>query len=516
MEQPTPKGARSPRPTLYLLDAILLALVAFARFIPGLGEEAFRNWDEGLYCAATREMLREGYFLYAINEGLFDAYYGKPPLLNWLHLLSVKAFGFTPFALRLPSALAAAASVFFVHRIASRALGREAAAFAGVLLLLSLPFAEIGRQALIEPLLALFALIALGAHLRAIREDSRWAILSGLAVAASILAKQMIGTLPLCAILFTELALRRPEALRRIALSAGIGLGLSGIWFALVYAEVGGALFSSFIGDHLIGRATGAFESHGRRPIDYAQELELNLYHLPLIVALLGALRLLFREKTRVLGLLFVSYALGHYLIFGRISQNFLPWYLYAAIPAAALFAAALFTRETPLELRALLLGALAASVGFALRVDPIIAALGGLFFAALFELGPMERWAPTLLILLAAVVALGPLRPRPTEPVPERFLSQIDPASSVLLLETRYQFTYQCYLPEVEARVVGQGCTGIHQAINAPAGEATPRHVILAPRLSVCELHQRGYQLEDRQDGYRLYTKKARDDQPQ
>lgn len=508
-----PSTERDGAARLFFVDSLLVTVAAFVCFIPGLGAEGFRNWDEGLYCAATREMLREGHLLYAIHDGLFDAYYGKPPLINWLHMLSVKVFGFTPFAFRLPSAFAAAMSVFFVHQIASRHLGRAAGAFAGLLLLLSLPYAELGRQSLIEPLLGLFALVALGAHLHAMRPDGmRWAVVSGLAIAASILAKQVVGALPLCAIVLTEAVLRRPKALTRLALAGGIGLLVSGLWFSAVYVRVGPLLFESFVGDHLIGRVSGVFEQHGRRAIDYGQELELNLYHLPIIVAILGAVKLVIQRETRPLGLLFGSYACFHYLVFGVLSRNFLPWYLYAAIPSAAIFAGGLFGKGSGFELRAFILGALSASVAYFLRVDPIPSALFGVFLALLYEPLSIRRYAPSLTLFIALALVLGPLKPRPTEPLPRAFLEAVDREDALLLLANRYQFTYQCHLPEVEVRVVGDGCVGIHRIVRTES----PNDLILAPGLSVCELHQRGYSLRVRQDGYRLYSKRQAEAQRQ
>jgi 4-amino-4-deoxy-L-arabinose transferase-like glycosyltransferase len=93
--------------------AIVAAYVLFLQFYH-LGELPIVQWDESRLAVNAAEMSQSNNFLISTYENKADLYNTKPPLLIWLQTLSIKVFGLTEWAIRLPSALAALACFFAV------------------------------------------------------------------------------------------------------------------------------------------------------------------------------------------------------------------------------------------------------------------------------------------------------------------------------------------------------------------------------------------------------------------
>jgi 4-amino-4-deoxy-L-arabinose transferase-like glycosyltransferase len=71
--------------------------------------------DASQYAEISREMSRSNDFLHVYDRG--QDYLDKPPMLFWTAALSMKVFGPTPFAYRLPSILFALLAVFATYRL---------------------------------------------------------------------------------------------------------------------------------------------------------------------------------------------------------------------------------------------------------------------------------------------------------------------------------------------------------------------------------------------------------------
>src|SRR3569832_1048797 len=106
-----------------------------------------------------------GFFFNLNGVPRFD----KPALIHWLQAASVTAFGWNEFALRLPSALAAAAWVLVVYGFA-RVLGEERVGLiAAIAMATSLEIPIIAKAATADAVLNLFitgAMLAAFLHYR--------------------------------------------------------------------------------------------------------------------------------------------------------------------------------------------------------------------------------------------------------------------------------------------------------------------------------------------------------------
>src|ERR1700736_100491 len=100
-----------------------------------LGQNGFGNL---YYAAAIRSMLDNlhNFFFVSFDPGGFVSI-DKPPLGFWLQAASAKIFGFTPFSIFLPQALAGVLSVLLLYHLVRRHFGVIAGLLAALALAIS-------------------------------------------------------------------------------------------------------------------------------------------------------------------------------------------------------------------------------------------------------------------------------------------------------------------------------------------------------------------------------------------
>ena len=141
----------APRFALALL-VTGVALVAF------MGAWPLQDPDEGRYTVIAHAMATSGDWLCSRLNGL--RYQEKPPFFFWLVAASLKTFGTSELAARLPSTLASIATLVLVGRFAAKRLGARTAAPA-VLLLATMPLcALLFRFVLVDLTLTFFVTAA--------------------------------------------------------------------------------------------------------------------------------------------------------------------------------------------------------------------------------------------------------------------------------------------------------------------------------------------------------------------
>src|ERR1041384_4441002 len=94
--------------------------------------------DASQYAEISREMARSNDFLHIYDRG-YD-YLDKPPFLFWVTALSIKAFGATPFAYRLPTILFAFLAIYATYRLTRRLYNESVGRIAALVLATSQGF----------------------------------------------------------------------------------------------------------------------------------------------------------------------------------------------------------------------------------------------------------------------------------------------------------------------------------------------------------------------------------------
>jgi 4-amino-4-deoxy-L-arabinose transferase-like glycosyltransferase len=99
-------------------DYILLTLIGFLLFVPGLGLVHLFDWDEINFAESAREMLVTGdWFRPQID---FEPFWEKPPLFLWMQAAAMSLFGVNEFSARLPNAICGIATLLLVYNIGFR------------------------------------------------------------------------------------------------------------------------------------------------------------------------------------------------------------------------------------------------------------------------------------------------------------------------------------------------------------------------------------------------------------
>ena len=122
---------------------ILLALTLFTFFFL-LGSRALNEPDEGRYSEIAREMIETGNWL--VPHFWYLPHLDKPPMTYWLVAASMKLFGHSEWAVRLPLALAGISGVWAVWCMGCSIGGRRVGLWSALILQSSLLYFVMARM----------------------------------------------------------------------------------------------------------------------------------------------------------------------------------------------------------------------------------------------------------------------------------------------------------------------------------------------------------------------------------
>ncbi|CAN5587681.1 hypothetical protein BH20VER3_BH20VER3_18940 [soil metagenome] len=209
----TPHALEPPpiRRALFIFLVCLSALLHIATI--GWGD--LYNETDGQYAGAAREMLASHAWLAPTNDGILRPQ--KPPLLYWAIAVSLKTFGLTTAAARLPVAIATCVTVALTFLIGDRLGGPWRGFLAGLIHLCCCGTFLFNRILMPEPLFSAFIAGAIYCAIRGYeRRQSRRAWFRGfwVCVAFACMTKSLHGLLFPAAILGLLSCFYRPARLR--------------------------------------------------------------------------------------------------------------------------------------------------------------------------------------------------------------------------------------------------------------------------------------------------------------
>jgi 4-amino-4-deoxy-L-arabinose transferase-like glycosyltransferase len=214
---------------------VVLALACLLPFIRlGLGE--ILPWDESLYAIRADACLKFGAWLdqtqYAVGH-LYSSTH--PPLGVWLIAISKYCFGDSTFAVRLPIALAASASVFLLWLTIRKMVSENAALVAAVSLSTADLFLVLSHRAQMECLLLFFCVAAIYSFVLAIEEE-RWpyALMSGILLGLGLLTKFGEALFILPFLLLLPWALGKPRSIRYVGIIIPTSIVIAVPWFLMM------------------------------------------------------------------------------------------------------------------------------------------------------------------------------------------------------------------------------------------------------------------------------------------
>jgi 4-amino-4-deoxy-L-arabinose transferase-like glycosyltransferase len=309
-----------------------------------LGSYPIALWDESRLAVNAMEMFLTGPGLVTTYNFSPDLWNTKPPLLIWLMTASMGLFGPSEWALRLPSALAALATVAIVMVFSWRLTHSAAAAvLACVLLIASRGF--YGRHGAAtgdyDALLTFFTtgylyLLFYALHRRA--PAPRRVIAAGALIAAATLTKGVAGLISGAGVVAYLLVVRRwkrPFLSPWYFAGAGLVVFAAASFYALREIAEPGYLRMVAQND-LTGRYLKTLGAHQHPFWHYVRLLVVvpTFSAGPLLVFLPFGL-MAARGRVR-LGIAFASCVAGAVVLIFSLSATKLPWYILPAYPFLA------------------------------------------------------------------------------------------------------------------------------------------------------------------------------------
>lgn len=328
-----------------LLPRTALALVLAAYLFPLAVPVPLMEDDEGLHAAIALEMVERGDW--TVPRLMGEPFLDKPVLYFWMQAASLKAFGASEFAVRLPGTvlmgLAVAAIGWFGCAMFGPVVGAWAAlCYATMLLPYAVSLAPL-HDVVMVPLVT--AAVAAFWHARYAASNAAlagWTLLAGVTLGLSMLGKGLTGVglvgVGVAAWLLWSRALSwRLVAVGVVALA--LGAVIAWPWYAAMERAVPGYLHYFFMERHVAG-VTEATQRHAGRPFWYYLPI-LAVGAWPWLLFVARRARQPLSDGERLLWCWFVAN-----LVVLSLAGSKLATYLLPTLPAVAMLAAVGLTRS--------------------------------------------------------------------------------------------------------------------------------------------------------------------------
>ena len=426
-------GALNPQPTVLdrVRDLLLLSVVSALCFCWRMGHLPFIDPDEPFYALTSREMLEAREWIVPLIFG--HPQFEKPPMVYWGMITSMKAFGVTEAAARLPMAVAAIALVFAVYAFGVRHFGRHAGIAAALVLATGVEFMVTSRLVLTDTIFALFTSLSCFAFWNGATNESRrriWWLVAMVCSGLAVVTKGPLGMLvPGLAALVAVLNNRAPRRLDWVTLAIG-GVLFAAVafpWYALMTQRFGTDYLRTFLVHENFERLMRA--EHRENDTFYYYLLVLVVGSLPWLPAVAAAVARARSEMRRDGTTVFLWGWLVANVAFFMVAHSKLPTYiLFSFVPLALLAGRAIAAQhqDEPGLARTVKISAISVAVvqaiAFAIAANvpmlaPLRVPIAGI--AALLSIGVVLLWlghwrawaASTLaasLVLLVGLLTVG------------------------------------------------------------------------------------------------------------
>lgn len=302
---------------------------------------------ESYFALGAKLMIEEGNWLtpHAPDELPLN----KPPLTYWLIAISYKLFGVNYGAARVPSALAALATLALVYFLGNRLSDRRDGLVAAAVLGTSYLFMNFARVAMSDMLLTFFVTASLSSFIVVLRSPEvgsrRFVYLGYAALALGVLTKGPVAIAIVVLPVICELLIsRRREDLKKLQIVRGLTLlvVIAAPYFFLVYLRLGAAPLQFFFVGENLKRFTGQVYGASGRPIWYELAAFFSDFApwswlVPVAAWIDWKER---RENPAVQSRRFLYPWLASALLLFSASSFKLDYYLLPIMPAAALISA--------------------------------------------------------------------------------------------------------------------------------------------------------------------------------
>src|SRR5438105_4474225 len=233
-EYPIEQRVQKHFPAWHQLALVGITLISVFMNFFQLGKNGFGSY----YPPAVRSMMDNwhNFFFASYDPGGFVTI-DKPPVGFWFQVASARLFGFTPFSVLLPQALAGVLSVLLLYYLVQRHFGVVAGLLAALALAITPISVVTNRNITIDSTLALFLLVGAWAVIRAAETGKlRWLLLSAVIVGIGFNIKMLEAYLVVPAFGLLYLLAAPKSIWKRIGHLALAGLVLLAVSFSWIAA----------------------------------------------------------------------------------------------------------------------------------------------------------------------------------------------------------------------------------------------------------------------------------------
>ncbi len=330
----------------------MVSVCAFVFIFIGLGSTHLIPWDEAIYAKISKNMLLKDSYLIPSWNGI-DAWFEKPPFYMWATSFFMKILGVSSFAVRVSSAIFGFSTVLLNYLFSKKLFGKAVGFLSALVLLTTFHFLYYSRIGMLDVTLTFF--ITLSMYLYWEAKDSKrvilW-VLSGMSIGLAVLTKGVVGLLPFAVIGIYELfmLLLVQKKLSFALFGKYIALVVSALvvfmpWHIFMHFEFGNTFFNTYIGYHVLERASHAIEDKGRPFFWYLEVLRVSMrtWYIVLFVAYPFALITTPLKKSKK-HLFLVVWSLCIFVFFSAAKSK-LVWYIMPIYPVLAIIIGYFVTR---------------------------------------------------------------------------------------------------------------------------------------------------------------------------
>lgn len=272
-----------------LLWTLLAALLLYSL---GLGNHELWDYHEPYVGGIVREMASSGDWIVPTLNG--QPYLEKPPLFYAMGALVCRLTGsFEPWALRLPSALLALATVAWMSYLGWRLSSARAGGWAGFMVGTGVLFFQVGHMAVVDMTLTAAVSFGIGLAFLALVEPAyrdRWVPWFWTSLGLAFLAKGPVGPVMVLLPLAVTLLIQRDPGLLKAFVRPNWGMAgavaLASVWIGLLARRGGWDFLAEVFLRNTLGRffadpglvpRTGRLGEHMEPLLFYVQRVPGNL-----------------------------------------------------------------------------------------------------------------------------------------------------------------------------------------------------------------------------------------------
>jgi len=327
-----------------------LVLLSATLFFSRLGSFTLTDVDEGVFAAATQEMVGTGDWVTPHYNGANR--YDKPILFYWMMATAYSIFGVNEFAARFWSSLLGVGLVLMTFLFAKRFGGIKLGLLSAVILATSLETVLLAHAAVTDMTLTFFITGALYAFFLALDtqdpvQNRSWYLTSGSAMALAVLTKGPVAMVLLILIIGPFLVAtgrwRTAITLKRLIGVGAVFFLIAAPWYLVQLSINGWEFVEAFILKHNIGRYTSVISGHSGPWFYYLIVLLVGFFpwisFLPAAILAQVPKRLAVQSASNQLGFFLLIWFAVVFLFFS-FAQTKLPNYVAPLFPAASILVA--------------------------------------------------------------------------------------------------------------------------------------------------------------------------------